>query len=162
MTRRLSSRARVAAVAVGLLAAAMSLSATGGAFAAGSGGVTDNGVIYADHALWRTVATPTDLSHTGAPAQSWDVIYNFGGLQASVADAAPGDPDFNGGRWQVHAVSAPNGYAAALASGDLDHDGVLDAADEVWAALSAGDLVDHGVVKQFVCTMNRVPASRTH
>jgi hypothetical protein len=34
---------------------------------------------------------------------------------------------------------------------------VLDAADEVWAALSAGDLVDDGVVKQFVCTLNRVP-----
>ena len=75
----------------------------------------------------------------------------------SVAEVAPGDPGFNGGRWQVHALSAPNGYAAALASGDLDHDGVLDAADEVRAALTAGDLIDNGVVKQFVCTLNRVP-----
>ncbi|QIG39053.1 hypothetical protein G5T42_05750 [Microbacterium sp. 4R-513] len=150
-------RARLATLAIGVAAAALSLSATGTAFAAGSGGVTSDGVIYVDHTLYRTVATPTDLSHTKAPAQSWDVLYNFGGLQKSVAEVAPGDPGFNGGRWQVHAVSAPNGYAAALASGDLDGDGVLDAADEVWAALSAGDLVDNGVVKQFVCTLNRVP-----
>jgi hypothetical protein len=151
-------RRRLAAIAIGAAAAAaLSLSTAGTAFAAGSGGVTDEGVIYVDHTLYRTVATPTDLSRTGAPAQSWDVIYSFGGLQKSVAEVAPGDPGYNGGRWQVHAVSAPNGYAAALASGDMDDDGVLDAADEVWAALAAGDLVDNGVVKHFVCTLNRVP-----
>jgi hypothetical protein len=150
-------RARLAAIAVGVAAVGLSLSTGGAAFAAGSGGVTSEGVIYVDHTLWRTVATPTDLSHTRAPAQSWDLLYNFGGLQQSVAEVAPGDPGFNGGRWQVHAVSAPNGYAAALESGDLDGNGVLDAADEVVAALNAGDLVDNGVVKQFVCTLNRVP-----
>jgi hypothetical protein len=150
-------RARLAALAIGVAAGALSLSSGVGAFAAGSGGVTGEGVIYVDHTLYRTVATPNDLSHTGAPAQSWDLLYNFGGVQKSVAEVAPGDRGFNGGRWQVHAVSAPNGYAAALESGDLDGNGVLDAADEVWAALAAGDLVDNGVVKQFVCTLNRVP-----
>ena len=150
-------RARLTALTVGVAVGALSLSGAGTAFAAGSGGVTGEGVIYVDHTLYRTVATPTDLSHTRAPAQSWDLIYNFGGLQKSVAEVAPGDPGFNGGRWQVHAVSAPNGYTAALASGDLDGNGVLDAADEVVAALNAGDLVDNGVVKQFVCTLNRVP-----
>ncbi|MBW9109445.1 hypothetical protein JNB63_16330 [Microbacterium trichothecenolyticum] len=152
-----SSRSRLIAGVLGAAIGALSLAAATPAFAAGSGGVTDDGVIYVDHELWRTVATPTDLSHTRAPAQSWDIIYSFGGLQMSVAEVAPGDPGFNGGRWQVHALSAPNGYAAALASGDLDHDGVLDAADEVRAALTAGDLIDNGVVKQFVCTLNRVP-----
>ena len=150
-------RARLATLAIGVAVGALSLSATGPAFAAGSGGVTAEGVIYVDHTLWRTVAAPNDLSHTGAPAQSWDLIYSFGSLQKSVAEVAPGDPGYNGGRWQVHAVSAPNGYEAALESGDLDGNGVLDAADEVWAALAAGDLVDNGVVKQFVCTLNRVP-----
>lgn len=150
-------RARLAALAIGVAAGALSLSGAGTAFAAGSGGVTDEGVIYVDHVLYRTVATPTDLSRTGAPAQSWDVIYNFGGLQKSVAEVAPGDPGFNGGRWQVHALSAPNGYPAALASSDEDGDGVLDSAAEVRAALAAGDLVDNGVVRQFVCTLNRVP-----
>ena len=150
-------RARLTALTVGVAVGALSLSGAGTAFAAGSGGVTGEGVIYVDHTLYRTVATPTDLSHTRAPAQSWDLIYNFGGLQKSVAEVAPGDPGFNGGRWQVHAVSAPNGYPAALASGDLDGDGALVAADEVVAALNAGDLIDNGVVKQFVCTLNRVP-----
>src|SRR3954454_16407478 len=151
-------RARLTVLAIGVAAAGLSLSTAGGAFAAGAGGVTSEGGIYVNHTLYRTVATPTDLSHTGAPAQSWDLLYNFGpGGQKSVAEVAPGDRGFNGGRWQVHLVTAPNGYAAALHSGDLDGNGVLDAADEVWAALAAGDLVDNGVVKQFVCTLNRVP-----
>jgi hypothetical protein len=117
--------------------------------------------IYVDHVLYRTVATPTDLSGTGAPEQSWDTIYNFFGAQRSVATAAPGDPGFNGGRWQVHKVSTPMGYAAALAAGDLDGNGVLDAADEIDAAMAAGALVDDGIVKYFVCTLNKVPASRS-
>jgi hypothetical protein len=116
--------------------------------------------IYVNHVLYRTVATPTDLSGTGAPAQAWDTIYNFFGPQMSVATAAPGDPGFTGGRWQVHKVVTPNGYAAALASGDLDGNGVLDATDEINAALASGNLVDQGVVKYFVCTLNKVPTSR--
>lgn len=113
--------------------------------------------IYVDHVLYRTVATPTDLSATGAPAQSWDTIYNFFGTQPSVATAAPGDPGYNGGRWQVHKVTTPNGYAAALAAGDLDGNGVLDSAAEINAALASGALVDDGIVKYFVCTLNKVP-----
>jgi hypothetical protein len=144
----------VAAGAGALLAA--SVGTSGSAMAAGVSGPA----IYVDHVLYRTVATPNDLSDTGAPAQSWDTIYSFNGAQRSVATAAPGDTDFNGGRWQVHSVSLPNGYAAALASGDLDHDGVLDADNEVLAAMAAGDLVDNGIVKYFVCTLNKVPAGQ--
>ena len=115
--------------------------------------------IYVNHVLYRTVVTPTDLSGTGAPAQSWDTIYNFFGAQPSVATAAPGDPGFNGGRWQVHKVSTPGGYGAALTAGDLDGNGVLDSAAEIQAALASGALVDDGIVKYFVCTLNKVPAS---
>ena len=39
-----------------------------------AGGVSGP-AFYVDHQLYRTVATPTDLSGTGAPAQSWDTIY---------------------------------------------------------------------------------------
>lgn len=148
------SAIRVASVVVMAGAAALGLSST--AFASGVSGPA----IYVDHVLYRTVATPTDLSGTGAPPQSWDTIYNFFGAQPSVATAAPGDPGFNGGRWQVHKVATPNGYQAALAAGDLDGNGVLDSATEIEAAMAAGALVDEGIVKYFVCTLNKVPASR--
>ncbi|HEY3261571.1 MAG TPA: MFS transporter [Pseudonocardiaceae bacterium] len=112
---------------------------------------------YIDGQLYRTVGTPTDLSGTGAPASSWDVIYDFGGEQLNVAEAAPGDTDYNGGRWQVHALTFPSGYDAAVATGDLDGDGVLDSAEEVQAALAAGTAVDAGVVKQFECPAIPLP-----
>src|SRR5512141_629691 len=143
---------RTVAVVLTAGGAALGLSAT--AEAAGVSGPA----IYVNHVLYRTVATPTDLSGTGAPAQSWDTIYSFFGAQKSVATAAPGDPGFNGGRWQVHKVSTPGGYAAALADGDLDGNGVLDSAAEVDAAMATGALVDDGIVKYFVCTLNKVPA----
>ncbi|MGM0385742.1 MAG: hypothetical protein ACQERF_07165 [Actinomycetota bacterium] len=138
--------------------------ATGAAIAAGalalpaaaSAGVTGP-AFWVDGAMYRTVATPTDLSHTGAPAHSFDVIYDLGAHQANVANAAPGDRDYNGGRWMVHAVTFPGGYAAALASGDADGDGVLDSDHELMMAMAAGDAVDGGVVAQFVCPVIPLP-----
>jgi hypothetical protein len=114
---------------------------------------------YVDGTLYRTVATPTDLSRTGAPDRSFDVIYSFGGAQVSVATAAPGDRDYNGGRWMVHALAFPSGYAAALASADMDGDGVITSDTELAAALADGTAVDTGVVKVFVCTVNPLPHS---
>jgi hypothetical protein len=144
---------------VGAAAAATIGGLLAGTSAASAAGVSGP-AFYVDHVLYRTVATPTDLTGTGAPDQSWDTIYSFGSAQRSVATAAPGDRDYNGGRWQVHAVDLPHGYAAALATGDLDHDGVLDSDTEVLAAMAAGDAVDLGVVKLFVCTVNKVPANQ--
>lgn len=149
------SLTRTAVRCLGVAAVALPALLSAGAPAL-AGGVSGP-AFYVDHQLYRTVATPTDLSGTGAPAQSWDTIYSFGAVQRSVATAAPGDPGFNGGRWQVHAVSLTSTYAAALAAGDHDRDGVLDAADEVQAAITAGALVDGGVVRYFVCTVNPVP-----
>jgi hypothetical protein len=125
----------------------------GGAVAAASGaaaGVTGP-AFYVDGTSYRTVGTPTDLSGTGAPTHSFDTIYDFGGAQMNVATAAPGDRDYNGGRWMVHALSFPSGYAAALAAGDSDDDGVLDSDGELAIAMAAGLAVDAGVVKSFVC-----------
>ncbi len=113
---------------------------------------------YVDHQLYRTVGTPTDLSGTGAPASSFDAIYAFAD-QRSVAEAAPGDRGFNGGRWQVHSVVVDD-YAAALEAGDLDGNGVLDALDEVQAALDSGHARDDGIIKEFVCTVNKLPAGQ--
>lgn len=114
---------------------------------------------YVDGQFYRTVGTPTDLTGTGAPAQAWDVIYEFAGAQPNVATAAPGDRDYNGGRWMVHALTFPDGYLAAVADGDLDADGVLDSDQEIQAALAAGSAVDAGVVKQFECPAIPLPRS---
>jgi hypothetical protein len=59
---------------------------------------------YANGDLYRTVGTPTDFSKTGAPAHSFDHIYALGNGLMNVAESAPGDRDFNGGRWMVTPV----------------------------------------------------------
>lgn len=106
---------------------------------------------YVDGVLYRTVGTPTDFENTGAPDASFDTIYQFFGAQEfNVATAEPGDRDFNGGRWQVHGLAFPDGYAAAVA----EHggaNGVFDTDAEVEAALQAGDAMDIGIVKVFEC-----------
>jgi hypothetical protein len=128
----------LATVAAGILTTAAAAGVTGPAF-------------YVDGQLYRTVNTPTDLSGTGAPANAWDTIYDFGGNQMNVATAAPGDSGYNGGRWQVHALSFPSGYAAALAAGDTNGSGAIDSDEELSVAVAAGTATDAGVVKQFVC-----------
>jgi hypothetical protein len=60
---------------------------------------------YIDGALYATVATPTDFSNTGAPASTYDKIYALGSGLRNVAEAKPGDRDFNGGRWAVYPVT---------------------------------------------------------
>jgi hypothetical protein len=117
--------------------------------AQGAGGVTGP-AFYVDGMRYRTVNTPTDLTHTGAPDKSFDVIYDFGGLQPNVATAAPGDTDYNGGRWRVHALAFVD-YEASLAQFDMNQSGDLDSDSELMAALGAGAAIDLGVVKSFVC-----------
>ena len=126
--------------------------------AAGSGGVTAPS-IYVNGVLYRTVGTPTDFSRTGAPASSFETIYDFGGVQPNVAAAAPGDPGFRGGRWQVHALAYNTSYAATVAAHDTNGSGNLDSTAEIAAAISdpgAGGATDLGVVKLFECPV--IPA----
>jgi hypothetical protein len=137
-----------------LVAVAALLAFAAGA-TAGSGGVTGP-AFYVDGVLYRTVNTPTDLSQTGAPASSFDTIYDFGGVQPfNVATAAPGDPGFNGGRWQVHGLQFAD-YDAALAAFDANHSGDFDSDEEVAAALAAGAATDVGVVKSFECPVIQI------
>lgn len=137
-------------IALTAVAAAMLVLAPATAHAAGGGGV-GGPAFYVDDTLYRTVATPNDLSRTGAPAHTFDVIYDFGGAQLNVATAAPGDTDYNGGRWMVHALAFPSGYDAAVDAGDTDGDGVLDSDAELRTAMQAGTAVDVGVVASFTC-----------
>lgn len=127
--------------------------ATGG-LAAGSGGVTGPS-FYVDGQLYRTVATPTSLPAT-APAHSFDTIYEFFGVQQNVADAAPGDRDYNGGRWMVHGLSFAN-YPAAVAAFDANGSGNFDSAEEVRSAIAGGAATDLGVIKRFVCPAIKIP-----
>jgi hypothetical protein len=144
-----------------VLAAALAASAVfvGSAIAAGAGGV-GGPAFYVDGTLYRTVATPTDLSGTGAPAHSFDTIYEFFGNQLNVATAAPGDKGYNGGRWRVQLLGFPMGYAAAVASADANGSGDIDSDEELGVALSAGTAVVTGSGPSFVCPVIKVPRSR--
>ena len=139
-----------------LIAAAAVAAALPTAASSGVGGPA----FYVDGVTYRTVATPTDLSGTGAPDDSFDTIYEFGGLQPlNVATAAPGDRDYNGGRWMVHLLEFDD-YAAAVAAHDANGSGDFDSDAEIASALTAGDATDAGVVKQFTCPAIKLPATQ--
>src|SRR5213595_546617 len=57
------------------------------------------GTIYAFDQAYRAIATPTSLPNRGP----FDTIYVFPDCSscASVSEAAPGHPGYNGGRWRV-------------------------------------------------------------
>ena len=94
--------------------------------------------VWAHGNLYDTVLTPT--SFVSPPEHSTDVIYSFmmSGLmgQRSVADAAPGDRDYNGGRWSVYVAVFTD---AGLAVHDADNDGYAD------FELTSADMVLHHV-----------------
>jgi len=145
-------------IIIGLATAAIVALVPGLALAGGVSGPA----FYVNGELYRTVGTPTDISGTGAPAHSFDVIYEFGGVQLNVATAAPGDPGYNGGRWRVHALSFNTSYAATLGAHDLNADGVIDTNAELASALADATgtgATDLGVVKSFVCPVIPLPGS---
>jgi hypothetical protein len=96
------------------------------------------GTIYANDRMFRTVATPTNLPDHG----TFDTIYVLGNGLANVADAAPGDRAFNGGRWEVRMVTfltiTPTQFTNAT---DLE------------AAAMRGEISIGPVVKRFECPM---------
>ena len=141
----------LALLTVGLVA----LGGSALASANGAGGVSPVGAFYVDGELYRTVGTPTDLSHTKAPDHSFDTIYDIS-EQTNVAEAKPGDRDYNGGRWRVHHVSFAD-YAAAVAAHDTNGSGNFDSAEEVEAAIASGMAIDEGVVASFVCPVIPAP-----
>jgi len=135
------------------LLAILALAVATTAMAAGAGGVTGP-AFYVNGQLYRTVNTPTDLTGTGAPAHSFDTIYDFGGLQPNVATAAPGDPGFNGGRWMVRPIVFNSTYADAVAQHDLNASGTIDTNAElaaIFADPDAGGATAGPVVKSFEC-----------
>ena len=65
----------------------------------GTGIGPPSGTIYAFDQAYHTTATPTSLPNRGP----FDTIYVFPDCSscASVSEAAPGHPGYNGGRWRV-------------------------------------------------------------
>jgi hypothetical protein len=86
-------RLLITVAAIGLLTAFI-------AGPAAAGGPPSVG-FYADGQLYRTIGTPTDFSKSGAPTSSFEPIYALGSGLRNVAEAAPGNPGFKGGRWMV-------------------------------------------------------------
>lgn len=130
MIRRLAAAASAAALLASL---AVSAVAAGG---------PPSLSFYVDGARYRTVGTPTDFSGTGAPASSFDRIYVLGDGLANVAEAKPGDHDFNGGRWMVLPVTWASGVAPVQ----------LTSAEQVDAYATAGMLsIASAPVKLFEC-----------
>jgi hypothetical protein len=101
-----------------------------------------HGIIYAHDMQYRTVATPADLPPNGA----FDTIYSLGSGLSSVSDAAPGDPGYNGGRWEVRMVTFVHIPPTQFTN-----------AEQVLAAAQSGDITIGEVVRRFVCTLNRIP-----
>jgi hypothetical protein len=104
---------------------------------------------YIDDVQYRTVGTPTDFTNTGAPSFTYDKIYNLGGNGlVNVADAKPGDTDFNGGRWAVYAVTWH------VTPWQFTND------TQILAAAQAGDIsISADPVKLFFCNVAQVPPS---
>ena len=99
--------------------------------------------IWAHDELYDTVAT--DTTFMSPPLHSTDVIYSFmmSGLdgQRSVAEYAPGDREYNGGRWNVQLVF----YTDITIYGDTDGDGVVDS--ELTNADAVEDAADNGLLE---------------
>jgi hypothetical protein len=114
-------------------AAVAAAAVAGPAMADGNSLGPPGGTIYAFDTAYRTVATPTSLPGKGPT----DTIYVFPDCPscASVSEAAPGGPGYNGGRWRV-----------VMASGITTQ--LTNAADVVAAASS---LTDTGI--RFVCPL---------
>ena len=129
-------------------ASAVTLFASIGASGVLAGGPPSLG-FYVDDVLYRTVGTPTDFFGTGAPESSYDKIYNLG-TGINVAEAKPGDRDFNGGRWAVMPITwhvAPVQYTNA---------------EQITAAGLAGDISIGAPVRYFFCSVSPVPPSWTN
>ena len=87
--------------------------------------------LYGDGEVWGTKGTTPLPPPNGKNVQSFDDLYvitnanNPNGVQLPVSEAAPGNPNYNGGRWSVQLVTwteagfiAHGGYAPILKSAE--------------------------------------------
>lgn len=98
------------------------------------------GTIFAHDVAYQTVGTPANLPDHG----KFDTIYVLGGELANVSDAAPGDMDFNGGRWEVRPITWLTIQPMQFTN-----------AEDIDAAADAGQISIGDVVKRFECPLIR-------
>lgn len=103
--------------------------------------------VYADGEAWGTKAT-TQLPAPKKNIHSYDklfVVTNGAEGQLPVGEAAPGNPNYNGGRWTVHEATWIE---------DLPHPKVvLKSYDDVMFHYKLGHLIIEDVAMYFQCPL---------
>ena len=104
--------------------------------------------LYGDGEVWGTKGTTALPAPNDHNLHSFDVLYvitnsNNPVGQLPVAEAAPGNPDYNGGRWFTHAVEW-------TAAGFMDH-GIVP------VLTSEADIEDHEELGHLVITPGSFP-----
>jgi hypothetical protein len=112
--------------------------------------------IWSHGELYGTVGTPT--AFTDPPEHSTDTLYNFqmSGLmgQRAISAAAPGDPDFNGGRWSVvRVIFTDQGMAVHDPDGDGAVNFELTSEEEVLDHMALGHLILEDTSIYFECPL---------
>ncbi|HKZ47825.1 MAG TPA: hypothetical protein VJ397_03445 [Thermoplasmata archaeon] len=97
-------------------------------------------LIWANGQLWDSVLL--GALHGNVPPQTLDALYMVAG-QNPVSAAAPGDSDYNGGRWLPTVLAWVGAGAPPLFT-----DG-----EQVEASMAAGDLVVVGTGSPFLCPL---------
>jgi len=99
--------------------------------------------VYANDVVWASFDA---ADFKPAPAESLDRIFMLVGEGLiPVAEASPGDPEYNGGRWEVHMVRFV-GMAPTQFTNDED----------LWYHASLGHLEIGEPVRYFECPLLRV------
>ena len=99
--------------------------------------------VYANDVVWASFDA---ADFNPAPTVSLDRIFVLVGEGLlPVAEASPGDPDYNGGRWEVHMVRFV-GMAPTQFTNDED----------VWYHASLGHLEISDPVRYFECPLVRL------
>jgi hypothetical protein len=98
------------------------------------------GTIYVHDVAYRTIGTPADLPDHGR----FDHIYVLGDGLGNVADAAPGDHDYNGGRWEVRAVQWETIPPTQFTN-----------VEDLLNAANAGEISIGPVIRRFECPLIR-------
>jgi hypothetical protein len=124
--------------------------------ASAKGPLRASAAIWSHGELYGTVGTPTEFRDP--PEGTTDTLYNFqmSGLmgQRAISEAAPGDRDFNGGRWSVvRAIFTDLGMMVHDPDGDGEVNFELTSAEEVLDHVDLGHIILEHADFYFECPM---------